>query len=165
MIPTKSLLILALIAVSGVGSPVNAQAPDLRLVQADSLYEARSTAESLTLLEQIDAERPGDYEVLWRAARAAFGLGVLEEIDHGSGLRHSFAFEGFGFEEMTQVAIDVVQQGPVVFVAVHHDCTGAPRTREIITSVGWPKSLARLKSFLERGESMPWPEGSAGQGG
>ena len=54
-------------------------------------------------------------------------------------------------------------EGPVVYVSIQHDCTNAPRTREIITPVGWPKALARLKSHLESGSPMPWPEGIAGQ--
>jgi regulator of microtubule dynamics protein 3 len=49
-------------------------------VQADSLYAARRAAESLTGLDAALAEDASSFDLLWRASRAAFALGVLEAI-------------------------------------------------------------------------------------
>ena len=46
----------------------------------------------------------------------------------------------------------------VVLVSIRHDCTEAPKTCDIIGSVGWLKSRSRLKTLLETGHVMPWPE-------
>jgi len=103
---------------------------------------------------------------VWAVGRRVTCRGTVQRLERGRGLAHTFAFEGFGFDEgPTVVEIDVVQQGPVVLVAVTHDCRGAPRTRDLITAVGWAKNLARLKTLLETGEVMPWPEGTAGHDG
>lgn len=50
------------------------------LEEADRLYDAREPAPALTLLEEPLASRAEDFELLWRAARAAFALGVQEQI-------------------------------------------------------------------------------------
>lgn len=88
-------------------------------------------------------------------------FGVLQRLEPGRGLAHTFSFSFVSPAETSVVSWDVVAQGPVVWVRVRHDCTDAPRTAEIISDVGWAKSLARLKTWLETGEEMPWPtEGS-----
>jgi tetratricopeptide (TPR) repeat protein len=48
--------------------------------RADSLYFHLSAAESLTLLQATLSDTDPSFELLWRASRAAFSLGVLEEI-------------------------------------------------------------------------------------
>ena len=101
---------------------------------------------------------------VWALGERVAYEGVLEALERGVGLRHTFQFFGFGFEEPpTPVRIEIVQQGEVVYVGVEHDCSGAPRTRAMVTTVGWAKALARLKTLLETGGAMPWPEGTAGQ--
>jgi uncharacterized protein YndB with AHSA1/START domain len=102
-------------------------------------------------------DRPGD-AVAWGARGRVVYRGRILSIERGRGLAHSFRFEGFGFEEPdTRVEVDIVEEGAVVRVAVRHDCAGAPRTLEMIGPLGWPKSLARLKTLLETGRPMPWP--------
>ena len=103
---------------------------------------------------------PGD-PCVWAVGERVTYSGELLRLEHGRGLTHTFRFEGFGFDEPpTPVEIELLPQGNVVYIAVRHDCTGAPRTSEMISPVGWAKALARLKSLLERGRAMPWPEGS-----
>jgi uncharacterized protein YndB with AHSA1/START domain len=95
---------------------------------------------------------------VWGARGRAVYRGEILSIEHGRGIAHTFAFEGFGFDEPgTRVEIDLAPEGEVVRVAVRHDCAGAPRTAEMIGPLGWTKSLARLKTFLETGRAMPWP--------
>ena len=86
-------------------------------------------------------------EVRWKPSRKV------------EGFRTRFQFVGFGFDEPpTRVGIDLIPQGPVTLVEVCYDCTDAPQTRTIVSPVGWLKSLSRLKTWLETGMPMPWPE-------
>lgn len=96
--------------------------------------------------------------VVWGNDERIFYQGELVRLEKGKGLAHTFQFVGFGFDEPpTLVEIDIVQHGPVVLVTVRHETAGAPRTRDMITEVGWLKSLSRLKTLLEAGRTMPWP--------
>lgn len=101
---------------------------------------------------------PGD-AVRWGTTREPVYRGTLRSRERGEGLVHTFQFVGFGFEEpSTPVEIEIRQQGPTVLVHVRQDCNGAPRTRDMIGAVGWAKVLSRLKTLLETGTAMPWPE-------
>jgi len=70
-------------------SPLSSQAPESApapesasvVVQADQLYSALQPAAALTLLESALADETSAFEELWRASRAAFAMGVLEEIE------------------------------------------------------------------------------------
>ena len=102
--------------------------------------------------------RPGE-RVVWGNAERILYRGTLERIEKGKGLVHTFQFVGFGFEEPpTPVEIDILERGETVLVSIRHDCTEAPKTCDIISPVGWLKSLSRLKTLLETGRVMPWPE-------
>lgn len=98
-------------------------------------------------------------DLRWGTARDVVYRGTLRSLEKGEGLSHTFQFVGFGFEEpSTPVEIEIRQQGPTVFVHVRQDCNGAPRTQDMIGPVGWAKVLSRLKTLLETGTAMPWPE-------
>jgi len=96
--------------------------------------------------------------VTWGAEDGPLYVGVLRSYDPGEGFAHTFSFTFVRPAEETLVRWDVVPQGEVVHVRVRHDCAGASLTEGVITEVGWAKSLARLKSLLETGTAMPWPE-------
>ncbi len=132
----------------------------------DRVWRAFTTAEGYQAWYstpcRVFGTEPGA-ECVWAVGERVTYRGELRSIEPGVGLAHTFRFVGFGFEETTLVDIEIVQQGDVVYVCVQHDCSKAPETRALITEVGWSKSLARLKSLLERGTPMPWPEGVAGQ--
>ena len=92
-------------------------------------------------------QRPGD-SVRWGTDERDVYRGQLVEIEKGSGLTHTFQFVGFGFDEpATPVTIGITDHGATVLVSIHHDCSGAPETYDIITPIGWPKSLSRLKTL------------------
>ena len=59
---------------------------------------------------------------------------------------------------MTPVEFEIVEFGATVLVTARHDVTGAPETEAMISEVGWAKPLSRLKTLLETGTPMPWPE-------
>ena len=98
--------------------------------------------------------------------RVAFGTeegvlfhGVLTRFEPGHGLGFTFQFTFLESDEQSQVDIEVVEDGEVTRIVVVHDCTSAPETASVITEFGWVKDLARLKTLLETGTPMPWPEG------
>ena len=64
-------------------------------------------------------------------------------------------------QELVVVVVEVVERGPTVLVSVEHDVTGAPETSAMISPVGWSKPFSRLKTLLETGEPMAWPEEEA----
>lgn len=100
---------------------------------------------------------PGD-PVVWGDERIVY-RGTLTRMEHGAGLAHTFQFVGFDFEERpSPVEIEIVEAGSTVRVTIEHDCTGAPETYAMISPVGWSKSLSRLKTLLETGDAMPWPD-------
>lgn len=102
-------------------------------------------------------DTPGD-RCVWASGKEVMYAGELLSIEHGRGLAHTFSFVVFDFDEPpTTVHIGIEPRGETVLVTVEHDCTGAPRTRDVITDVGWQKSLSRLKTLLETGAAMPWP--------
>lgn len=122
------------------------------LTEADR-YSAWSSAPGLTF-----GHTPGA-RVSWGASEAdPVYSGVLRTFEPGRGFSHTMAFGFVSPAEDSLVHWDVAPQGPVVWVRVRHDCAEAPQTRAIISEVGWVKSLARLKTLLETGTAMPWPE-------
>lgn len=101
---------------------------------------------------------PGD-AVVWGTDDWIPYRGELTHFEKGDGIAHTMQFVGFGFEEpATSVGISIVRAGPTVLVELHHDVTGAPQTAAIIGEHGWLKSLCRLKTLLERGTPMAWPQ-------
>lgn len=100
--------------------------------------------------------------VAWGTPERTVYRGELLFLEKGTGFAHTFAFVGFGFDETTEVSVDVRAQGPVVLVSVRHDCTDAPRTHAMLGRLGWTKALCRLKTLLETGTAMPWPEEEEG---
>ena len=85
--------------------------------------------------------------------------GRLLRISRGEEIVWEFRFLGFGFDEpMTTAAFEIVERGETVLVSLRHDVTGAPETSAMISPVGWTKLLSRLKTLLESGTPMPWPE-------
>ncbi len=146
------------------------EAPSVTILTARAYIEASYDAvwERFSKAEAYEAwysspcrefgDQPGD-PVVWGNEERVFYRGTLERIEKGVGLAHTFQFVGFGFEEPpTFVEIDILERGEAVLVAIRHECTEAPKTCEIISPVGWLKSLSRLKTFLEMGRVMPWPE-------
>ena len=102
--------------------------------------------------------RPGD-PCEWADDERVYYRGTVESLEPGRGLRHTFRFAMFDFDEPpTPVDIEITAHGPTVLVRIRHDVTGAPLTRDVITDVGWQKSLSRLKTLLETGAAMPWPQ-------
>jgi uncharacterized protein YndB with AHSA1/START domain len=71
----------------------------------------------------------------------------------------SYSFEFTRLDEPTSIVEwEVLPQGEVVWVEVRHTFPDdAPETQAIVTD-GWTLVLARLKTLLESGESLPWPE-------
>ncbi len=150
--------------------PTASEAPSATVLTASAFIEASYEAvwERFTKAEAYEAwysspcrefgAHPGD-PVVWGNEERVLYRGALERIEKGVGLTHTFQFVGFGFEEPpTSVEIDIFERGETVLVAIRHDCTEAPKTCEIISPVGWLKSLSRLKTLLETGRAMPWPE-------
>ncbi|MCR9247850.1 MAG: SRPBCC domain-containing protein [bacterium] len=102
--------------------------------------------------------RPGDPVVFGTDERVIY-RGQMVRCDKGRGLAFAFRFEGFGFGEPEALAeIDVLERGDTVLVSVCHDLSDAPQTAAMISTVGWAKPLCRLKTLLETGRAMPWPE-------
>lgn len=95
--------------------------------------------------------------VAWGNKEHVLYQGKLLSIESGKGFAHTFAFQGFGFDEATEVHFEVLEQGPVVLVSVRHDCADGPRSYDMLGALGWTKSLCRLKTLLETGTAMPWP--------
>lgn len=102
--------------------------------------------------------RPGDPVSFGQKGQPPVFQGVIRRFRKGEGLAWTFAFSFLEQREETLVEWDVQQKGAVVYVRVRHDCSDAPATRSIITDVGWAKNLARLKTLVETGNQMPWPE-------
>ena len=74
-----SLLVLWLLAALTPSSATTQEIPHV-IEEADRLYDDRRPAPALTLLEEPIADGEEDFELLWRASRAAFALGVQEDI-------------------------------------------------------------------------------------
>ncbi len=73
--------------------------------------------------------------------------------------RVAFTFEFTSLDEPTSLVEWQVQpMGEIVWVEVRHLFEeDAPETQAIVTD-GWTLVLARLKTLLESGNPMPWPE-------
>ena len=116
-------------------------------------YAAWSSAPCLEF-----GDDPGEPAV-WGTPEQVVYRGEITRFENGSALGYTFRFEDAGFDEPpTPVDVRFEAAGPVVLVQVRHDCSGARQTAETIGALGWQKSLSRLKTLLETGTAMPWPE-------
>ncbi|MEM9195134.1 MAG: SRPBCC domain-containing protein [Myxococcota bacterium] len=118
-------------------------------------YESWFSAPGLSF-----GSRPGD-SVAWGSTDRTAIVGRLLAIEHGKGLRHSFAFAFVEPREDTEVEWTVLAAGAVVDLRVQHDVTHAPNTARTIGEAGWTKALCRLKTLIETGKPMPWPSEDA----
>lgn len=85
--------------------------------------------------------------------------GGMLRAEHGRGLAWEFRFVGFDFQEpMSALEIDIIESGETLLVSLRHDLSGVPHTAKMISPLGWTKPLSRLKTLLETGTAMPWPE-------
>jgi uncharacterized protein YndB with AHSA1/START domain len=159
--------LLALAAAAGCTSLPNAPSPDLLFAQAyirapyDRVWQSFTQADSYAAWHstpcRLFGARAGEI-CEWADGDRLVYRGTLLAFDEGRGLSHTLQFIGFGFDESpSRVDIEIVERGPTVLVTVRHDCRSAPRTRDVISPLGWAKSLSRLKTLLETGTAMPWP--------
>ena len=101
---------------------------------------------------------PGD-RLVWATEEREIYRGRFLWAEKGRGLGWEFKFVGFDFDEpMTRVDFKIVENGPTVLIDLRHDVRDAPGTAAIISDVGWTKPLSRLKTLLESGQAMPWPQ-------
>lgn len=128
----------------------------------DQVWEHLTSAEGYerwwTCSALAFGDEPGD-ALLWGTEERLVYEGTLQHIEKGQGLAYTYRFVGFDFDEpFTLVEIDVLERGSSVLVQLRHDCRRAPKTSAIIGPVGWPKLIARLKTLLETGREMNWPD-------
>lgn len=89
--------------------------------------------------------------------------GEMLHVEYGRGVAWNMRFMGFGFSEpATEVQILALDRGPCVHVLVRHTFNGARESARQVGRDGWDKVLARLKTYAESGEAMPWPEEDEG---
>ncbi len=99
---------------------------------------------------------PGD-RVAWGLPNAPVIEGELLDWEPASRFVHTFRFTRF-LEPTSHVEWSVLPLGEVVWVEVkHHFPKDAFETQAIVTD-GWTSVLSRLKTYLETGTPMPWPE-------
>ena len=117
------------------------------------LYEGWWTCPAITFGTTKNAK------LLWGTPDCPVYEGKLARLEKGEGLAFSLRFVGFDFDEpATPIAIYARDRGSAVLVEVFHDARRAPQSSSIIGRVGWPKLLARLKTLLETGQEMEWPD-------
>ncbi|MDQ4075707.1 MAG: SRPBCC domain-containing protein [Chloroflexota bacterium] len=99
---------------------------------------------------------PGE-RVAWGRDGALIIEGRVASWQPATSFAHTFELTRLD-EPTSFVEWQVLPQGEVVWVEVkHHFPDEAPETQAIVTD-GWTVVLARLKTLLETGEPMPWPE-------
>ncbi len=102
--------------------------------------------------------------VAWGQPGAPTIEGELTAWEPAIAFAHTFEFTRFD-EPQSFVEWQIHPQGEVVWVEVkHHFTEEAPETQAIVTD-GWTVVLARLKTLLETGDPMPWPEWEEEAGG
>jgi uncharacterized protein YndB with AHSA1/START domain len=99
---------------------------------------------------------PGE-RVAWGKLSKPVIEGTLTEWNPATRFAHTFSFTNLD-EPESLVEWDVTACGEVVWIEVkHYFDEDAPQTQAIITD-GWTLVLARLKTLLETGRPMPWPD-------
>ncbi|MGH2544090.1 MAG: SRPBCC domain-containing protein, partial [Ardenticatenaceae bacterium] len=95
--------------------------------------------------------------VAWGQPNAPVIEGKLVTWQPATYLAYSFEFTRLD-EPASLVEWQVLPQGEVVWVEVKQRFPEeAPETQAIVTD-GWTLVLARLKTLLETGQPLPWPE-------
>lgn len=95
--------------------------------------------------------------------RVAWGVddpvieGELRLWEPATRFAHSFAFTYLD-EPPSVVRWEVQALGEIVWVEVKHEFREEALETQAVITDGWSLVLARLKSLLETGETMPWPE-------
>jgi len=160
--------LLATAAAGCTGVPITEPAHDVLVAQVyieaeyDAVWDHFTRAEGFADWYSVPCQRfstePGD-PLVWSVDGKDIYQGRLLRIEKGLEIAWEFRFLGFGFDEpMTTAAFQIVERGETVLVSLRHDVTDAPETSAIISPVGWTKLLSRLKTLVETGRSMPWPE-------
>jgi uncharacterized protein YndB with AHSA1/START domain len=95
--------------------------------------------------------------VLWGRPAEAVIEGALTDWEPATRFAHTFRLAALD-EPESHVTWHVIPMGEVVYIEVNHLFPGeAPATQAIVTD-GWALVLSRLKTLLETGEPMPWPD-------
>ena len=135
-------------------------------VPAENVWQGITTPEIvsryfLTPLLKIDLKVGGvmHYESLGAVTVEA----KILELEEGKKLVHSFAFTPDTHEEVeadppTQVSYEIWPLGEMSFLELRHK--GFPSRNRTFqnATVGWDKNLSGLKTVLETGKVLPWPE-------
>ncbi|MCB0076857.1 MAG: SRPBCC domain-containing protein [Anaerolineales bacterium] len=95
--------------------------------------------------------------VAWGVDEESEIEGTLFRWEPATGFAHSFAFTKLG-EPASVVEWQVQPLGELVWVEIKHDFPEEALETQAIITDGWTLVLARLKTLLEVGEPMPWPE-------
>ncbi len=106
-------------------------------------------------LVKIDP-RP-DGEIYYGTETQEIIRGKIIEFDIGKKLVHTYKFT-FLEDPPTRVSYEIKPMGEMCELTLKHD--GFPSRNETfgIVSGGWEKVLCGLKTVLETGKKLPWPE-------
>lgn len=95
--------------------------------------------------------------LIWGVPGAPVIEGVMLEWRPATRFVHTFRFTRFD-EPASRVEWNILSLGEVISVEVkHYFPEEALETQALITD-GWVTVLSRLKTYLETGKTMPWPE-------
>jgi nitroreductase len=110
MVPPRPFLILLLLAGS---APADAQLPDPRLAQIDSLHDGVQPAAALAAAQAILAAEPANYGALWRAARSQVDVAkrIKGEHEYTRGVRDSVFAVAEGYARRAVAADSMDAEG------------------------------------------------------
>ena len=135
-------------------------------VPAEKVWQGVTTPEIvsryfLTPLLKIDLRVGGvmHYESLGAVTIEA----EILELEEEKKLVHSFAFTPETHEEVetdppTRVSYEIWPMGEMSFLELRHTGFRSKNRTFENASVGWDKNLCGLKTVLETGKELPWPQ-------
>jgi uncharacterized protein YndB with AHSA1/START domain len=95
--------------------------------------------------------------VAWGTAELPVIEGNLLQWEPASRFSHTFRFTRFD-EPSSRVEWELMPLGEVVWVEVQHFFPEEALETQALITDGWVTVLSRLKTYLETGTVMPWPE-------
>ena len=109
----------------------------------------------LAPVQKIDLQIGG--EVIYGTHQHSFVKGRFTEINTNNCLSHSFKFSHLEDPE-SNVTYVLKNLGPMTaLVLLHRDRVADSQTHQDIANA-WPGMMSQLKTLLETGRPLPWPQ-------
>ena len=123
----------------------------------EALVTPAQTAEYyLVPMQSLDLSPGG--EIRYGGADESVISGTVRDVDPGVLLEHTFSLAHRPEDPESLVVYELEDMGGMTRLCLSHGEFSTENGTYADISGGWPIILSSLKTYLETGESLPWPD-------